>query len=72
MTKNTFYSRTFHIMRDHPYHGENIMGGMFGIAQTSQESKRARSEEFHQMIVEYGRKWEKGQDQVSMFSSSIF
>ena len=48
------------------------MGGMFGIAQTSQESKKARSEEFHQMIVEYGWKWEKGQDQVSMFSASIF
>jgi hypothetical protein len=59
-------------MRDHPYHGEHIMGGMFGIAQTSEESKKARSEEFHKMIVEYGWKWKKGQDQVFIFSLAIF
>jgi len=57
-------------MRDHPYHGESIMGGMFGIDQSSEESKKERSEEFSKMIMDYGWRWEKGQDQVA-FSSTF-
>jgi hypothetical protein len=51
-------------MRDHPYHGIDILGGMFGIAQSSTESKEERSKEFNEMISKYGPQWKKGRDQV--------
>ncbi len=57
-------------MRDHPRHVENIMGGMFGIAQKSLESKRERSKEFSEMISKYGLKWKKGHDQVCIISTT--
>ena len=59
-----FSSLTFHVMRDHPYHGLDILGGMFGIAQSSPASKEERSKEFNEMISKYGSQWKKGRDQV--------
>ncbi len=64
--KKTFYSYTFHIMRDHPQHTTDILGGMFGIDQRSLDSKRERLREFNDMIAKYGNKWQKGNDQVSI------
>jgi hypothetical protein len=57
---------TFHIMRDNPAHGTNIMGGMFGVRQESPEKKKRRKEEFDQMIKEYGQGWTKGRDQIAL------
>ena len=51
-------------MRDHPYHSVDILGGMFGIAQSSRESKEERFKDFSEMISKYGPQWKKGQDQV--------
>ncbi len=59
-------------MRDHPHHWEDILGGMFGIAQKSPESKRERSKEFYEMISKFGSKWAKGQDQVIIISPFAF
>jgi len=46
------------------------MGGMFGIAQKSLESKRERSKEFSEMISKYALKWKKGHDQVCIISTT--
>ena len=55
-------------MRDHPNHGVDILGGMFGIAQSSPESKEQRLREFNEMILKFGPKWAKGHDQVFIIS----
>ena len=55
---------TFHIMRDNPAHGTNIMGGMFGVRQDAQLNKEVRKAEFDRMLKEFGTYWFKGQDQV--------
>ena len=57
---------TFHIMRDNPAHGTNIMGGMFGVRQDLAENKEVRKAEFDRMLKEYGSGWYKGQDQVAL------
>ena len=59
-------------MRDHYWHAEEILGGMFGIAQSTMESKRERLREFDEMISKYGSKWQKGQDQVSVAQTALF
>lgn len=57
---------TFHIMRDHPYHSIDILGGMFGILQATSDSKRARKLEFEKMMFNFGSKWAKGRDQTAL------
>ena len=59
-------------MRDHPQHGVDILGGMFGISQRSPESKEQRLREFNEMILKFGPKWAKGHDQVSIIFSTTF
>ena len=59
-------NRTFHVMRDHPHHHDAILGGMFGIKQNTIESKKSSSDLFYRMIQEFGKKWEKGIDQVAL------
>lgn len=56
----------FHIMRDHPYHGTAILGGMFGIRQDSYERKKLRLKEFTKIITDFGREWKKGADQSAL------
>ena len=59
-------------MRDHIWHSQEILGGMFGISQSTKESKRERQREFNEMIFEYGSTWKKGQDQVSTIAPITF
>jgi hypothetical protein len=63
---------TFHIMRDNPAHGTNIMGGMFGVRQGHPESKGVRKSEFDRMLEEYGKGWFKGQDQVKISEETYY
>jgi len=57
---------TFHIMRDHPLHNVDILGGMFGILQSTPESKSLRKLEFEKMISDFGSSWRKGVDQNAL------
>ena len=57
---------TFHVMRDHPHHSVEILGGMFGIKQDTFERKSGRLKEFNRMIKEYGEIWKKGSDQEAL------
>jgi hypothetical protein len=63
---------TFHIMRDNPAHGTNIMGGMFGVRQDHPEGKGVRKAEFDRMLTEYGKGWFKGQDQVKISEETYY
>jgi hypothetical protein len=57
---------TFHIMRDHPQHLTDILGGMFGIKQDTPERKSARLSEFNSIIKDFGKIWQKGSDQKAL------
>jgi len=57
---------TFHIMRDHPHHFDDILAGMFGILQATPESKLLRKLEFEKMISVYGSSWQKRDDQRAL------
>lgn len=50
--------KLFHIMRDHPYHGEKILGGMFGTKKIPQISS------WTDMINKYVQNGHIGYDQV--------
>ena len=62
--KKTDYA--FHVMRDHPQHTTDILGGMFGMRQNTQKRRKERREEFWKMIQEFGPKWVKGSDQYAL------
>ena len=56
----------FHIMRDHPGHGAQILGGMFGARQNTLIRKRSRQQEFSKMISLYGSEKIRGVDQDAL------
>ena len=62
--KKTNY--TFHIMRDNPAHVTDILGGMFGIQQHTNDSKLMRRAEFEKMVHDHGSGWTKGDDQIAL------
>ena len=53
--------RTYHIMRDHPQHGTQILGGMFGMRKNNHH--RNQTFAFQRMLDLCKLKWEKGLDQ---------
>lgn len=57
---------TIHIMRDHPKHKIEILGGMFGIKQDTAERKKMALEKFEEMIKKFGEIWKKGNDQTAL------
>ena len=62
--KKTDYA--FHVMRDHPQHVTDILGGMFGVRQNTPKRREERREEFRKMSQEFGPKWKKGEDQRAL------
>ena len=58
--RNTTLS--YHAMRDNPYHGTPILGGMFGMRVTSEEKFKEMNSVL-QRILTSGTRWGKGQDQ---------
>ena len=56
----------FHIMRDHPSHVAQILGGMFGVKQNTLVRKKSRQLEFSRMLNKYGFNWLQGVDQDAL------
>ena len=57
---------TFHIMRDHPSHVTEILGGMFGVRQDTDVKKKVRMDEFVKMLDLHGSGWQRGDDQTAL------
>ena len=57
---------TFHVMRDHPSHTTEILGGMFGVRQDSDTKMKMRKLEFDKMLQLYGPSWMRGSDQSAL------
>lgn len=57
---------SFHVMRDHPDHGTDILGGMFGVRQASAGQKAQRIDDFDAMVAVLRERWVKGSDQVAL------
>lgn len=53
---------SYHAMRDNPYHGTTILGGMFGMRVVSEEKFKEMREVLHR-ILNSGFHWGKGVDQ---------
>lgn len=55
-----------HVMRDHPDHGTDILGGMFGLRQSTPQQKEQNSKDFDAMVDLLRERWQKGSDQSAL------
>jgi hypothetical protein len=61
-------TKTLHIMRDHPYHGTQILGGMWGLRNKSLLNLRLWVVDWVIQFLKSGRNLEKGPDQYFLRS----
>ncbi len=57
---------TYHVMRDHPDHATDILGGMFGARQATPGQKARSVRDFDAMVGLLRERWQKGSDQVAL------
>ena len=55
-------NHTFHIMRDHPAHTTEMLGGMWGMRLTHGAARPVFAQLFHNMLS-HGTLWNRGLDQ---------
>ena len=63
MSKESFSTATYHVMRDHPEHRAQIPGGMFGTRVNASLIKYSHFQILQRILQAANVTWYKGQDQ---------